>query len=128
MCHHAHMDDNTVVRKAELALLTPAVRRDAATVRSMLHQDVVEIGRSGRRFNREGLIAALGQSAAQAAGGEGSFSADDWQFEQMAPDLVLVTYRIDDGGRVSRHASVWELGDGVPVLRFHQGTVVPNGE
>lgn len=49
------------VRAAELSLLGPDVRGDGARLRSILHPDFVEIGRSGRRWTRDEIIDALVQ-------------------------------------------------------------------
>lgn len=108
------------VRAAELALLDPHVRRDAARVDELLHPDFSEIGRSGRLWNRAEIIAALGREEGRIVP-----EADEWAFDAVAPDLVLVTYRLRTQGGTSRHASLWDVGGSSPRIRFHQGTVLP---
>jgi hypothetical protein len=104
-------------RRGELALLSPEVRRDPARVRALLADGFVEIGRSGRLWGRDEIVAAL-------AGEQGREHPEtsEWVFDEVAPDLVLVTYRIVHAERDSRHSSLWEVGDAGPRLRFHQGT------
>lgn len=108
------------VRAAELALLDGAVRRDPARVRALLHPDFAEIGRSGRRWTRDETIAALAAEESRVTP-----DTDEWEFTELSPTLVLVTYRVSSASGQSRHSSLWEVGGATPVIRFHQGTVVP---
>lgn len=82
----------------------------------MLHPDYVEYGSSGRVWDRDGIIAALG--AAPAVPGV----ASDFAPCRLAEDVILLTYRIL-GSRDSLRSSAWvrdaEAGWRV---RFHQGT------
>lgn len=109
-----------VVKDAELALLTSDIRRDPREVDKLLHAGFVEIGRSGRLWTRDEIVAALGAEIAREMP-----EPDEWRFNELAPDLVLVTYRLRLGTGCSRHSSIWDLSSGVPEIRFHQGTVVP---
>lgn len=109
-----------VVKDAELALLTSDIRRDPGEVDKLLHADFVEIGRSGRIWTRDEIVAALGAEPPRETP-----VPDEWRFNELAPDLVLVTYLLRSGTGCSRHSSVWDLSNGVPEIRFHQGTVAP---
>lgn len=40
---------------AELELMTSSTRGDGARLQELLHEDFVEIGRSGRRWDRDGV-------------------------------------------------------------------------
>lgn len=108
------------VKAAEIELLDGAARRDVARVGHLLHADFVEIGRSGRRWNRDETIAAL-------AGEQGRVepTTDEWLFNEIAPGVVLVTYRLATPTVRSRHSSIWDTSGQAPVLRYHQGTVIP---
>lgn len=59
------------VRAAEEALLSASVRADPEMLRRMLHPDFVEIGRSGRRWNRDVIIAELADDPGREAGSSG---------------------------------------------------------
>ncbi len=120
MCMERHEE----IRAAELELLASSTRGDAARLGQFLHPEFVEIGRSGRRWTRDEIIASLGTEESLPAP-----ETDEWEFMEPAPHLVLVTYRIrsgtsDSGVSSSRHVSVWDAASGKPRLRFHQGTPV----
>lgn len=109
------------VMASELELLDPGVRSDVGRVRSLLHPDFVEIGRSGRRWNRADTIASLEQEQGRVAP-----ETDEWLFNEVSPGLVLVTYRISTPAGSSRHASLWDVSGSAPVIRYHQGTSLPS--
>lgn len=111
------------IRDAECALLTSDVRNDADRVRALLHPDFVEIGRSGRLWNRADILVGLVEEPRRATP-----DADDWQFRMLAPHIVLVTYRLTAGRRVSRHSSIWTLAEDSPAMLFHQGTDTGDAE
>lgn len=111
-----------MLRAAEVALLTSEVRQDLERVRALLHPDYLEIGRSGRRWTRDDVVDRLASEQTR-----DTPTTDEWELEDLAPDLVLVTYRMRGDERESRHSSIWDVSSGSPVLRFHQGTVVPPG-
>jgi hypothetical protein len=106
------------IKSAELALLSSDVRSDESRLSSLLSVDFVEIGRSGRRWSYPETLAAL---KAEERGD--SPETSEWLFNRVSLGLVLVTYRIHEGDHDSRHASLWEIEG--PVLRFHQGTIIP---
>ncbi|NAZ14922.1 nuclear transport factor 2 family protein [Glutamicibacter soli] len=105
------------VYEAELALLSSEVRNDSQLTESYLAPDFAEIGRSGRRWVRKDLVAALQSEPAGILP-----QTSEWLFNPVGPGLVLVTYRIQNHATASRHSSLWELQG--PVLRYHQGTPV----
>lgn len=106
-----------------MALLTSDVRKDPGEVDKLLHAGFIEIGRSGRRWTREEIVSAL-----VAEQNRKTPEADEWLFDDLAPGLVLVTYRLKAGTGSSRHSSIWDVSNGAPEIRFHQGTVVPPSE
>ena len=121
LVRHDRVPQWASVKEAELALLRGDVRRDPARVGALLHPGFVEIGRSGTVWTRDQVVAALAEEV-----GRPEPATDQWEFRQPAPDLVLVTYRITSPSGGSRHCSLWDVGGPTPLLRFHQGTVVPS--
>src|SRR6188474_2875433 len=105
---------------AEEALLRPDVRHDPAALEQMLAPDFHEIGQSGTHWNREQIIHALESETAE----DVTFALHEQSTDRVAHDLVLLTYRLDFGGRSSRRSSLWRLGSAGPTLLFHQGTPI----
>ncbi len=89
-------------------------------MQELLHPDFVEIGRSGRRWTREGVVRSLAE--------EGDLvpsAVSEWEFVKLSQDLVLVTYLARAADIESRHSSIWDIGVTPPRMRFHQGTLLP---
>lgn len=104
-------------KAAEIDLLSPETRRDGARVCELLHDDFSEIGRSGRRWARAEIVAMLADED-----GRDAPLTDEWHFDLLAPEIVLATYRITGASGTSRHSSIWDMTNGSPRVRFHQGT------
>ena len=80
--------DLRTVSSLELQLLDPAVRSGADALERLSHRDFVEVGASGRRWQRDALIDDL-----VASPGIGSVGVTDLVAREVASDVVLVTYR-----------------------------------
>lgn len=112
-----------MIKTAELELMTASTRHIPSRVQALLHEDFVEIGRSGRRWTRDEIIASLARLSDRSVP-----DVDEWAFASLSPSLVLVTYRVRTARGESRHSSIWEVSTEVPQMRFHQGTVIPDNE
>jgi ribonuclease HI len=109
-------DLDEVVRR-EKQLLDPACRADRSCVESLLHPDFVEHGGSGRVWTRGAVLQDLPANPWLEREGV------DFYPVRLAPDVVLLTYRIV-GARPSLRSSVWlRDADGRWRMRFHQGTL-----
>ncbi|BAN91988.1 nuclear transport factor 2 family protein [Mycobacterium avium subsp. hominissuis] len=113
------MNRESALMAAELELMSVAVRKNDVRLRELLHPDFMEIGRSGRCWNRDETIGLL-----TAERGRTSPEIDEWHFVALSLDLALVTYRASGDSVRSRHASIWDTSGARPVMRFHQGTVI----
>lgn len=106
---------------AERRLLDPAVRADPVAVAELLHPEFVEIGASGARWDRAGIIGALAASP-----------ASDAEMREVVPlalgeGAVLLTYLAETRSlprQRSRRSSLWVLHEGRWRMRYHQGTAV----
>jgi hypothetical protein len=71
---------------AELELMSAAVWRNEHRIRELLHPDFLEIGRSGRLWTRDDIIAAFvnehGRTPPHVA---------EWCLTSLTADLVLLT-------------------------------------
>lgn len=97
------------IRRAEIELLTSAVRRDPARLAELLHPGFVEVGRSGRLWSRDETIAALAHEP-----GRKTPATSEWALHSVAPGLTLVTYVVSRPEGDSRHSSLWAMHDGRP--------------
>jgi hypothetical protein len=117
------------LRILEESLLDPAVRRDGKKLRSMLAEDFMEFGSSGRTWTRSSMIEFLSRETAFFPP-----TIEDFRCALLADNVALVTYRtvrIDpNSGEVlaSLRSSIWTNESGAWRMRFHQGTRTAAGE
>ncbi|HBF80089.1 MAG TPA: DUF4440 domain-containing protein [Streptomyces sp.] len=107
--------------EGELRLLDPVVRASAELLATMLHPDFREIGTSGRLWDRETIIAALTAPDPEAPR-PGPLTASRMYGEQLAEDLVHLTFDTESRGLRSHRSSLWRLTDSGWRLYFHQAT------
>jgi hypothetical protein len=111
------------LKALETSLHDPEVRRSAERLGALLHPAFRELGRSGREYTREEVLAEF-------SGGAPEFViwAQDFSLEVLSESLALLTYRsahVADGGALERHtlrASLWQRTEEGWKMRFHQGT------
>jgi ribonuclease HI len=113
--------DIAAVITREKQLLDPRVRAQPEMVADILHADFREHGASGRAWDHVSTVEMLEDDPGLVC------EANDFAAEQLADDVILLTYRID-GPRPSLRGSVWcRQPDGAWRLRFHQGTLSSSG-
>ena len=99
-------------------------RRDFA---AMLDAEFWEVGASGRVYAREFVLDTLAQRHTSPVIEQ--FTVSDFACRRVAVDVYLVTYQLEqEGGRLSRRATLWRrAADGWKIL-YHQGTLIsPSG-
>jgi hypothetical protein len=101
----------------ELSLLRHDVRRDRLRLEALLHPDFVEVGSSGRRWDRAELIAAMVAEPEQ-----GEPEVRDMAARAIDRDTVLVTYTTVRDGRSTHRSSTWVRRDARWTVLHHQGT------
>jgi hypothetical protein len=84
----------------------------------LLDDDFVEIGASGRRWERDEIIADLVDSPAP------NVTVERMDVGLVADQIALVTYETVAERRVLR-TSWWRERDGIWLCLFHQGTAAP---
>ncbi|MEV6209280.1 nuclear transport factor 2 family protein [Kitasatospora sp. NPDC051914] len=124
-------DENDGVAAAiagELALMTPRVRASRESAGRLLDPEFVEVGASGRRWDRKTMLAELPEKPGATEEGP-QYRPVGMTGTALAPGLVHVTYEAVLGARRSRHSSIWRsLDDGCGWrMYYHQGTLVPDG-
>ena len=100
----------------EQALLSAALRADPPSAAELLHPAFGEVGASGRRYDREEILAHL----APLDGVE----AEEFVADEIAPGVVLLRYLTASSAGTVERTSVWVRDGGRWLLRHHQGTPV----
>jgi ribonuclease HI len=109
--------------RADLLRLELAIARrrvadlPGGTYEAALDEAFREIGASGRWWTREAMLAAL------AAAEPVDVPIERFEIEELAPGVVLATYRTA-GDRPAQRASIWVENGGQWRLKFHQGTLL----
>lgn len=115
-------DDISVVMGLEREMQSPAARANPARTRELLAPDFVEIGASGRRWDRESMLRLLeGDSQAPAA----VIGVTGLEARHLTEDLIQVLWDSERDGRRARRSSLWRRATGGWRLVFHQGTSLP---
>lgn len=111
------------LRALEVELHRPEIRGKEVRVKALLHPEFEEVGRSGRKYDRAGMVAALLAESVPV-----DVASDDYALALLGPDAALLTYRSahrQPDGALARHtlrASLWVHVGGAWQLRYHQGT------
>jgi hypothetical protein len=89
----------------------------------MTAEDFWEVGASGRVYPRPVVLDVLERRYAD-------LPDDPWQVRDFAArplggDTWLVTYELDQAGRLTRRATIWRSTVDGWVALYHQGTVMP---
>ena len=117
-------DDVAQLLSLERQLIDPAVRTDVAQLRTLLAPTFVEIGQSGRRYDRDAIIDALQhETPAESA------TVEQFEARPLSDNLALVIYRttvVRDGQTThAQRSSIWYRTDGSWAMLYHQGTPLP---
>ena len=103
------------LKKLEKQLLQSSTRKSVDNLAALLADDFIEFSSSGRIFNKQQTIASLQlESPVQR-------TLSEFKTQQLAPDVVLVTYKITQP-TCSLRSSIWKSIDNQWRMVFHQGT------
>jgi hypothetical protein len=108
----------------EEQLLDPAVRGNTDFVSSLLADDFLEFGISGRIFDKTSILKNLRDEPLHLPS-----LLSDFAIRTLAPDAMLVTYRttrLNSSGEPISHArrsSIWINRNNRWQITFHQGTL-----
>ncbi|WP_159944425.1 MULTISPECIES: DUF4440 domain-containing protein [unclassified Nocardiopsis] len=111
--------------EGELRLLDPRVRASRRLAGELLDPEFTEIGKSGRRWDRESILAALPTMDGPGPQEGPRVRVRDMVGRMPAPGLVHLAYATEVDGVRALRSSLWRLGaDGRWRLYHHQGTPV----
>lgn len=102
----------------EEQLLQPGVRKAVKEVNTLLADDFIEFGSSGRIYNKRQVIEGLASEPIVQR------TLYDFQAKVLSPEAILVTYRLlnHDKKKYSLRSSIWKFNAGAWQMLFHQGT------
>ena len=89
--------------------------------------DFWEVGASGRRYTRQFILDMLSRNELVDAAKAG-WKATGFGLRQLGPDCFLLTYTLDQAGRRTRRATIWERAAAGWRLVYHQGTIITPNE
>lgn len=85
--------------------------------------DFWEVGASGRRYSRGFILGMCSRKELVDAEAEG-WEASGFGLKQLGPHCYLLTYTLNQKGRLTRRATIWEKAETGWRIVYHQGTVV----
>ena len=90
---------------------------------TIMSPDYWEVGASGRRYSRDFILETLLQHPPVDASVV-NWQATDFALRELAPNTYLLTYTLDQAGRLTRRSTFWHrTPEGWQIL-YHQGTIV----
>jgi len=113
-----------ILRDLEIELHQFSTRSNPERLDELLHGSFIEFGRSGKRYDKAGILELLSTESNDSP----APWSQDYALSELTEDLAQITYRsahINDAGELSRHtlrSSLWQKTDGKWQVRFHQGT------
>jgi hypothetical protein len=110
------------LRRREPLFHRPEFCRSRAVLEAMMSDDFWEIGASGRRYSRDYVLQTL--AARDEDPIEDHWRTADFHCRELAPDVYLLTYTLQQAGRKTRRATIWQRSEAGWKTVFHQGTVV----
>ncbi|MCX5582191.1 DUF4440 domain-containing protein [Streptomyces erythrochromogenes] len=123
------MDEEGVAEAVarEMQLMSPGVRTSGVLTDRLLDPEFVEVGASGRRWDREAVLAALPDLEGAAEDGP-RYEPAGMTGVELAPGVVHLTYETVIDGRRARRSSIWRNpADGTGWrMYYHQATPVPD--
>ena len=87
--------------------------------------DYWEVGASGRRHDRGFILRHLREHPPVDAAAAG-WRCFDHALRSLGPETWLLTYALDQNGRLTHRATVWEKHPSGWRILYHQGTPTPD--
>ncbi|WP_161831461.1 nuclear transport factor 2 family protein [Pseudovibrio sp. POLY-S9] len=100
----------------ESQLLLPSVRGKQQQLELLLHPDFIEIGASGRMYDRARILTELPGEAADYP----VRTIENFRLRKLNEELVQVFYSIVENE--TQRTSIWKLEGGQWSMIYHQGT------
>lgn len=113
-----------LILSLEKALVDPEIRASREQLDTLLADDFMEFGTSGRVYRKAHTMEQLPKTASSYGG---THEISDFEIKQLSPEYVHATYRSDttytDGERKRAYrSSLWRKEGEQWRMVFHQGT------
>jgi hypothetical protein len=102
----------------ETSLHKSAVRNSPDAASALLADSFIEFGSSGTVWNKSSIVESMRREGPQ----DRRIIVEDFVAQELASDVVLVTYRTLTANQSTLRSSVWKNMDGKWKMVFHQGT------
>ena len=89
--------------------------------------DFWEVGASGRRYSRDFILGMQAKEELVDADTAG-WKASAFGLRRLGENTFLLTYTLDQAGRLTRRATIWEKAPDAWRILYHQGTIVTSHE
>lgn len=117
------------LRLREPAFHTQGFGRTPEEFAGSTADDYWEVGASGRVYNRELILELARKTPAHFVdASQAGWQAKDFGLLQLGPETYIVTYALDQNGRLTHRASIWRREQGRWKILYHQGTIVSDEE
>lgn len=93
-----------------------------ADFEAMVSPEFWEIGASGTKYSKAFVLHTLESRHSKPV--TETYVVTDFACQELSPSLYLVTYQLDQAGRLSQRSTIWRYSNGVWQIVFHQGTLV----
>jgi hypothetical protein len=111
------------LRNLEESLQDPSTRKSVEELNSMIAEDFIEFGSSGKVYNKQQVISTLLEEHSK------EISTSGFKVNILSSEVALITYtaeRCKGEKDSSLRSSVWKNTAGTWRLIFHQGTPMSN--
>ena len=85
--------------------------------------DYWEVGASGNRYERRFILEQLTASPPVDSDAAG-WKTSDFACRLLGGETYLLTYTLDQKGRITRRSTIWRRNGADWQILFHQGTIV----
>jgi hypothetical protein len=116
------------LRRREPIFHTPEFGSTTAEFERSTAPDYWEVGASGRRMSRSFILRELTVNFPYVDAAAAGWQTTDFGLRRLGPNTYLLTYTLDQAGRRTRRATIWQkFEDGWRIL-YHQGTIISEEE
>lgn len=110
------------LRAREPLFHRPEFGTTRAAFEAIMAKDFWEIGASGKKYVKTFILDTLEERHRYPV--TEKLEISDFECRELAPGVFLVTYLLDQAGRLSRRSTIWRWSDGRWRTVYHQGTLI----